>query len=445
MTKILVIDDTADLLEDITELLQLLEYEVIWANNGLTGLNLAKNELPDLILCDIMMPELNGYEVFDLLQSSPDTATIPFIFLSAKADKSEIRFGMNLGADDYITKPFELEELKSAIAARLNKKAMYKEVEKKLQESENVFRKLAQKEELINLLTKQIRNSLELKKILNTTVESIRKLLQIHRCSFYWYRTDVEQAYFELIDEAIDPEIEDICSHNSLNIAPVLSQIILAKHLIKIDDVNQDILIDKESKKNIISAQIQALLGILIQNNTGKTGVIICEQLNESREWNEHEIQLLQAVGDQLAIAIEQGELYAKSGFTAASAKIQAMQLEKTLTELKQTQLQLIQTEKMSSLGQLVAGVAHEINNPVNFIYGNVNYIKEYVESLINLVQFYQNQHPELNIEIEEELGDLDIDFILDDLPKILNSMEIGADRIQQIVLSLKNFSRHDQ
>ncbi len=445
MTKILVIDDTPDLLEDITELLVILNYEVISANNGLTGLNLAKHELPDLILCDIMMPELNGYEVFNLLQSGADTATIPFIFLSAKAERSSVRFGMNLGADDYITKPFEIDELKSAISARLNKKAIYKEVEKKLQESENVFRKLAQKEELINLLTKQIRNSLELKNILNTTVESIRNLLQIHRCSFYWYRTDVERAYFELIDEAIAPEMENLCSHNSLTIAAGLGQIILSKYLIKIDDVNKDKLLDEESKKNLISAKIQALLGILIQNNTGKTGVIICEQLNQAREWNEQEIQLLQAVGDQLAIAIEQGELYAKSGFTATTAKIQAMQLEKTLSELKQTQLQLIQTEKMSSLGQLVAGVAHEINNPVNFIYGNVNYIKEYVESLIKLVQFYQTKNPELNTEIEEELGDVDIDFILYDLPKILNSMEIGADRIKQIVLSLKNFSRHDQ
>ncbi|MFN6527934.1 ATP-binding protein [Nostoc sp. ChiSLP03a] len=128
-----------------------------------------------------------------------------------------------------------------------------------------------------------------------------------------------------------------------------------------------------------------------------------------------------------------------------ATAQLQAQQLENTLRELQTTQVQLIQTEKMSSLGRMVAGLAHEINNPVNFIHGNFNHLNNHVNCLLNLIQLYQQEHPDSYSLFEENFGDFNIDFISDDLPKILSSMRIGTDRIRDIVLSLKNFSRLDQ
>ncbi len=128
-----------------------------------------------------------------------------------------------------------------------------------------------------------------------------------------------------------------------------------------------------------------------------------------------------------------------------ATAQLQAQQLENTLRELQTTQVQLIQTEKMSSLGRMVAGLAHEINNPVNFIHGNFNHLNNHVNCLLNLIQLYQQEHPDSYSLFEEKFGDFNIDFIIDDLPKILSSMRIGTDRIRDIVLSLKNFSRLDQ
>ncbi|MFN6478044.1 ATP-binding protein [Nostoc sp. DedQUE07] len=128
-----------------------------------------------------------------------------------------------------------------------------------------------------------------------------------------------------------------------------------------------------------------------------------------------------------------------------ATAQLQAQQLENTLRELQTTQVQLIQTEKMSSLGRMVAGLAHEINNPVNFIHGNFNHLHNHVNCLLNLIQLYQQEHPDSYSLFEEKFGDFNIDFISDDLPKILSSMRIGTDRIRDIVLSLKNFSRLDQ
>lgn len=121
------------------------------------------------------------------------------------------------------------------------------------------------------------------------------------------------------------------------------------------------------------------------------------------------------------------------------------IQLQQTLQELQNTQVQLIQTEKMSSLGQLVAGVAHEINNPVNFIYGNLMYVREYVQQLLTLTNLYQQQYPHDNPEITILIDQIDLEFLIDDLPKILSSMEVGTNRIREIVLTLRNFSRLDE
>lgn len=128
-----------------------------------------------------------------------------------------------------------------------------------------------------------------------------------------------------------------------------------------------------------------------------------------------------------------------------AALQQKAATLEQTLQELQQAQVQMVQSEKMSSLGQLVAGVAHEINNPVNFIHANLSPISEYVTSLLGVVGSYQRHYPEPALEVQQEIEAADLDFIYSDLPKILGSMEVGTQRIRQIVLSLRNFSRSDE
>lgn len=119
--RILVIEDQDDVRENIVELLELSNYEVSSAPNGKLGVKMALDSPPDLILCDIMMPEMDGYEVLYLITKNPTTSTLPFIFLTAKAEKTDFRKGMNMGADDYITKPFEEMELLGAIERRLDK------------------------------------------------------------------------------------------------------------------------------------------------------------------------------------------------------------------------------------------------------------------------------------------------------------------------------------
>lgn len=127
MIKVLVIEDEAETRDIFLDSLEAEGFEAIGAKNGLTGVQKALENLPDLVLCDIMMPELDGYGVLSTLRQDPTTATIPFIFLTAKATKGEVRQGMNLGADDYLTKPSTVEDLLAAIATRLKKQAYLKE------------------------------------------------------------------------------------------------------------------------------------------------------------------------------------------------------------------------------------------------------------------------------------------------------------------------------
>ncbi len=156
-------------------------------------------------------------------------------------------------------------------------------------------------------------------------------------------------------------------------------------------------------------------------------------------------LKLVSIFASQTAIAIDKAVLYEQSTQAAIQAKAQTQKLQQALHELQLAQTKLIQSEKMSSLGQLIAGVAHEINNPVNFIYGNLKYVAEYAQDLLHLLEKYQKFLPVAPPELESELDNIDLEFIMQDLPKLLDSMKLGTSRIVEIVQSLKNFSRHDE
>ncbi|MGD1806326.1 trifunctional serine/threonine-protein kinase/ATP-binding protein/sensor histidine kinase [Dapis sp. BLCC M126] len=166
-------------------------------------------------------------------------------------------------------------------------------------------------------------------------------------------------------------------------------------------------------------------------------GIVYLENNRTIGAFTADRIEVLKLLCAQAAITLENARLYQQAQ--------QALQLEQELKELQRTQVALIQSEKMFSLGQMVAGIAHEINNPINFIYGNINHARDYAQDFIRVIDLYQHHFPETHPEIEEIIAEIDLEYSQEDFHKILDSMKTGVERVQKIVLALRNFSRLDE
>ena len=283
--RILLIDDNPTNLQVLSEAIRHQGWTTLFAADGETAIEQAEYACPDLILLDVMMPGMDGFETCKRLKNNPTTQAVPIIFMTALSDTADKVKGLKLGAVDFITKPFQGDEVLARVSLHL----------------------------------------------------------KLH-------------------------------------------------HLTQRLEAQNSLLTQKIEEEAATKAYLQQLTNEL-------------EQRVETR----------------------------------------TAELTQALEKIKQSQVQLVHSEKMSSLGQMVAGIAHEINNPVSFIYGNLGPAQAYVEDLISLVNHFQKECTAPSPDLQSHIKDVDLDFLKDDLSKLFNSLTIGAERIRDIVLSLRNFSRLDE
>lgn len=349
-----------------------------------------------------------------------------------------------------LTSPYNTEDLKLLTTMAFQVAGVINALlhERQLKES--------RQNDLIFRLSGQIRESLELNIILTTAVSEIYRTLSVDRCCFLWVKTDPEVLDstphndcpvlfdgLEVVTESRRSHLLSLVGDYTAQAIGDLAQWFCQQPLVQINDVSK--LADDVTKAFLQTHDFAALLAIPMRTRSGQIGTICCGTSQETRPWSDSEVALLQAVTNQLVIALDQAELYDQSRHAAQLAQEKAQQLATTLETLQQTQLQLIQSEKMSGIGQMMAGVAHEINNPVTFIYGNLEFVQEYTRDLVNLVKLYQTECPSPSPALQTVVKSVDLSFLLKDLPETLNSMTVGTERIRDIVLSLKNFARLDQ
>ncbi|OLP15517.1 serine/threonine protein kinase [Leptolyngbya sp. 'hensonii'] len=213
----------------------------------------------------------------------------------------------------------------------------------------------------------------------------------------------------------------------------------------------------------ILEHQPKAILCTPLRRQGRLVGILYLENNLTRGAFTHDRLQILKLLTTQAAISLENALLYenlaeAKDRLEdynstleqRVAERTQALNqktrhLEQAMQELQRTQTQLVQAEKMSSLGQLVAGIAHEINNPINFIHGNLVHTSRYVQDLFEVISAYQQEYPDPNPKIAAVIQQVDLDFAIEDLPKLIHSMNTGSDRIRDIVLGLRNFSRLDE
>lgn len=298
-------------------------------------------------------------------------------------------------------------------------------------------KKAAEREKAISATIEKIRRTLDIDEIFSTTTQEVRQLLECDRVAVYKFFPDFSGTFVaESFAREWLPIVGSIPCICDTYLQTTKGGRYANGESLAVDDIYKAGY--SECHLQLLEQfHVKAYVTVPIWQGEKLWGLLAAYQNSRSRHWEEDEINLLKQISVQMGVALQQAELLAQT-------RRQAEELATTLRNLQQTQAQLIQSEKMASLGQLVAGIAHEINNPVNFIHGNLTHVSNYIQDLIELVKLYQQEYATTPV-IKEKIEALDLEFLITDLPKTLSSIKVGTERIRQLVLSLRNFSRLDE
>ena len=249
--------------------------------------------------------------------------------------------------------------------------------------------------------------------------------------------SDNQSEYISTICAAKNLDDNEVLPLSAINyVARTQKEVVLNNATVSGSAFASDPYIQKNQVKSILCAPIidrGQFIGVIYLENNLIEGAFTSDR-----------VKILNLLCSQAAISLQNARLYENLKESEGREREKAVQLEQYLKELKQAQLQLVQSEKMSTLGELVAGVAHEINNPVGFIAGNIDHAEEYSQDLINVLRLYQQHYPNPVPEIEAEIEANDLEYLIEDLPQLITSMKAGTDRIRNISTSLRTFSRSD-
>ncbi|TAE05626.1 MAG: GAF domain-containing protein [Oscillatoriales cyanobacterium] len=289
-------------------------------------------------------------------------------------------------------------------------------------------------EALLHRLTSRTRASLDVDRILQTTVEELGSILDLDRTIFGWYdpRKDRLEFCSEYYREGLSSRL-GVFGAESGPSGDLAARLHRGESvtLRKVTDI--DTLVSQESQHLRLKNSQYAAVPVLTQTN--RLGYLFA--CSQSPFGTPDEVEVLEAIADSLAIAISQSQ---RQGQIQEQLKL----LEEVLAKLRRTEAHLVQREKITILGKLTAGIAREINNPINFIYGHLIHINDYLQDLFRIIQIYSKKYPESVREIEEEKEKIDLDFVSQDLPKIINTLKIGSGRIRDNILALQKFSTPD-
>lgn len=422
--NILVVDDTVENLRFLSNMLSRQGYEVRKALNGKTALLAVQTAPPDLILLDIMMPEMDGYEVCTQLKASEKTRDIPVIFLSALDDVLNKVKAFNVGGSDYISKPFQFEE----VLARVKNHLKAQRLQKQLGEQNAMLQREIEERKLVEAA---LRCSEAKNRALVDAIPDV--MFRINSDGIF---LDYRGTKFDRLSTT-EPENEELTkpfssSHPS-------------------DRPYRQTVRDRQAigktVSEIFSEDLAAWTMYYVEQTLSTQTMQIGEYVQQvNGQWHHYEARYVVSGADEVLAILrdisDRKQVEAELRQSEAQLRVQKIQLTEALNELQRTQTTLIQNEKMIGLGQLVAGIAHEINNPVSFIYGNISYVSSYTSGLLRLVKMYQQALPNPTTDIQQVIEDIEIEFLYEDLPKLIGSIKAGAERIRKIVLSLQNFSR---
>lgn len=442
--KILIADDTPANLSWLAQILAGAGYSVRVATSGAMALRAIQSSLPDLILLDVRMPDTNGYAICKMLKTRETTRDIPVIFLSELSQTLDKMKAFEVGGVDYLTKPFEPTEILARIEHHLDRRRLqqrFREQNRQLREQN------AQLQLLLNV-TQATSEAPDFDAALEVVLSQIGQAIdwsggEAWAIDLKTNRLCCRQGWYA--DSGFTCDVTPERPNLTFAIGEGLPGRVWASQQPEwLENLTW------EPKSLCFHCQISPLsplktaLSVPILGHQSVLAVLVFFS-TQSLPPNDRLMRLVSIVASQVGSAIERKQAEVELRRSQTQSKAQTQQLLKLLDDLQRAQAQLVEREKMSSLGTLMAGIAHEINSPVSFVYSNIAPAIQSATDLLDLLALYQTYYHNPVIPIRDKIAKIRLENLKSEFPNLLRAIREGANRISEIVLSLRVFSRGDR